>query len=102
MERRKMNRKEIGEAGESRACEVLCRQGYRILCRNYRCPYGEIDIIAGKGGKLIFAEVKTRLSDGWGAAEILEGVRNAAGFEGLQGIFSRIRRGIMTAWIFRL
>ena len=39
-----MNRKEIGEAGESLACEVLCRQGYRILCRNYRCPYGEIDI----------------------------------------------------------
>ena len=38
MERREMNRKEIGEAGESLACEVLCRQGYRILCRNYRMP----------------------------------------------------------------
>lgn len=81
-----MNRKEIGEAGESLACEVLCRQGYRILCRNYRCPYGEIDIIAGKGGKLIFAEVKTRLSDGFGAGRDSVGstkrsrIRRAAGY----------------------
>lgn len=86
MERRGMNRKEIGEAGESLACEVLCRQGYRILCRNYRCPYGEIDIIAGKGGKLIFAEVKTRLSDGFGAGRDSVGstkrsrIRRAAGY----------------------
>lgn len=62
-----MNRKETGNAGETLACEVLQRQGFRILCRNYRCPYGEIDIIAGKGRHILFAEVKTRLSDGFGA-----------------------------------
>ena len=81
-----MNQKEIGDAGESLACEVLCRQGYRILCRNYRCPYGEVDIIAVKRGKLIFAEVKTRLSDGFGAGRDSVGntkrsrIRKSAGY----------------------
>lgn len=61
-----MNNKEIGNSGEDLACEVLQRQGYKILCRNYRCKYGEIDIIAYKDRELLFVEVKTRLSKGFG------------------------------------
>lgn len=61
-----MNQKEVGNSGEALACEVLCRQGFKILHRNYRCPYGEIDIIACKGGEVLFVEVKTRLTDGFG------------------------------------
>lgn len=61
-----MNNKQIGDAGESIACEVLCRQGYKILYRNYRCRYGEIDIIGYRGGEILFVEVKTRLSENFG------------------------------------
>jgi putative endonuclease len=51
-------RKEIGRMGESIACEFLERKGFRILERNYRRPYGEIDIIAEKNGSMRFIEVK--------------------------------------------
>ncbi len=81
-----MNNKEIGNAGEDLACEVLRRQGYKILCRNYRCSYGEIDIIACRGDEILFAEVKTRLSQGYGCgreavnAAKRKRIRNAAAY----------------------
>lgn len=51
---------ELGRQGEEAACAFLRRRGYRILARNYRCPYGEVDIVACKGGALVFCEVKAR------------------------------------------
>jgi len=50
----------LGEAGERRACAFLRKKGYRILDRNYRAPYGEVDIVAARGPLLVFCEVKTR------------------------------------------
>lgn len=61
-----MNLKEIGYVGECLAAELLERKGYRVLSRNYRCTYGEIDIIAAYGRTIAFVEVKTRLTDGYG------------------------------------
>jgi putative endonuclease len=55
-----LGHRELGMEGENIACEYLKRHGYRIVRRNYRCPFGEVDIIAGKGGSLVFCEVKTR------------------------------------------
>ena len=55
-----MNGRELGIAGENAACAFLKRRGYRILDRNYRCSLGELDIIARKGGILVFCEVKAR------------------------------------------
>lgn len=49
-----------GEEGEEMASRYLRRRGYRILERNFRSPFGELDIIAGKAGKVVFCEVKTR------------------------------------------
>ena len=40
--------------------------GYRILDRNWRCPSGELDIVAARGGLVVFCEVKTRHSNAWG------------------------------------
>lgn len=49
-----------GAGAENTAAEFLKTSGYRIIDRNYRSPYGEIDIIAGDGGCLAFVEVKYR------------------------------------------
>jgi putative endonuclease len=57
--RKRLNR-ELGAAGEAAAEAELRRRGWRILERNFRCPAGEIDIIAEDRGIVAFVEVKTR------------------------------------------
>lgn len=54
-----MHSKKTGADGESVACQFLIKKGYTILDRNYRRPWGEIDIIAEKGMTVRFVEVKT-------------------------------------------
>ncbi|MBE6037480.1 MAG: YraN family protein [Clostridiales bacterium] len=56
----------LGKRGEDLAADYLQRKGYRILARNFRCRRGELDIVAEKGGVLVFAEVKTRRSLAFG------------------------------------
>jgi putative endonuclease len=58
----------VGKAGEDAAVQYLRRHGYRILERNYRCRFGEIDLIARDGSMLAFVEVKTRRSQTYGPA----------------------------------
>ena len=55
-----MNQREVGARQESRAAEYLESLGYHILVRNFRCRFGEIDLIAWDGDILCFVEVKTR------------------------------------------
>ena len=45
---------------------MLTRAGFDLVERNFRCSAGEIDIVARRGGLLVFCEVKTRRSDRWG------------------------------------
>lgn len=52
--------KAIGDTGEEYAVEYLKKHKYKILVRNYRKRFGEIDIIAEKKGTVAFVEVKTR------------------------------------------
>lgn len=60
------------------ACEALRRAGLEIVERNFRCNLGEIDIVARRGGLVVFCEVKTRRSDRWGApAEAVTPVKQA-------------------------
>lgn len=54
-----MDRDQVGKTGEDLACVFLERKGFFILDRNYRKPWGEIDIIARKGNSIRFVEVKT-------------------------------------------
>jgi putative endonuclease len=53
----------LGDRGENRAARFLRERGYKILIRNFRCPLGEIDIVARDGRTLVFCEVKTRAED---------------------------------------
>lgn len=54
----------LGRKGEDLAASALDRKGLRILARNYRRPFGEIDIIARDGNCVAFVEVKTRRAEG--------------------------------------
>ena len=55
-----IQKSEIGKLGENLACEYLKDKGYWIIERNFRKPWGELDIIAkSKDGTLVFVEVKT-------------------------------------------
>ena len=53
----------LGDRGENRAARYLRERGYKILIRNFRCPLGEIDIVARDGRTIVFCEVKTRAED---------------------------------------
>ena len=59
----------LGEWGEGKAAEYLEGIGYQILERNFRTPYGEIDLIAQINSEIIFVEVKTRSSRNFGYPE---------------------------------
>lgn len=63
------NKKELGDFGESLAYDHLKKAGLKIVRRNYRCPKGEIDIIAQVGTLIIFVEVRLRTSKFRGYAE---------------------------------
>jgi putative endonuclease len=53
-------RPQLGRLGEQLAAEHLIRRGFRIVERNYRTRWGELDIVAYDGRTLAFCEVKTR------------------------------------------
>ena len=56
----------LGRRGEEIAARYLASRGLAIVERNWRCPQGEIDVIARDGGELVFVEVKTRSSVAFG------------------------------------
>lgn len=64
-----MKRRETGILGEKLARDFLRKRGYRILEANYRCPEGEIDLIARHKDYLVFIEVRTKRSLEFGSPE---------------------------------
>jgi putative endonuclease len=63
-------RRSLGRRGEDVAADYLADCGWQIITRNWRCRYGEVDVIArGRriGNPIIFCEVKTRAGLGYGA-----------------------------------
>lgn len=78
---------EKGNLGEKIACAYLEKNGYHIKERNYISAFGEIDIIAQKGGFIIFAEVKLRKKNS-----------RVNGFEAVS--FSKQRKIIQTSALY--
>jgi putative endonuclease len=60
------SRIELGRAGEAAAEKFLRRQRYAILARNYRCPFGEVDLVALDGRVVVFVEVRSRAGTEFG------------------------------------
>lgn len=83
-----MKRRDTGILGEKIASSFLRKRGYHILETNYRCPYGEIDIIARQGDYLVFVEVRTKRSHQFGSPE--ESITHA-----------KKERMIATAWHYQ-
>ena len=79
-----MYRKRLGDFGEEQAQNLLEAKGYMILASKWRCPAGELDIIAKRGTILAFVEVKTRTALDYGnpaeavTARKVQHIRNAA------------------------
>jgi putative endonuclease len=63
-----LTRGELGALGEQLAVDHLIGLGLTILTRNWRCRYGELDVIAADAATntVVFVEVKTRTGDGFG------------------------------------
>lgn len=64
-------RAQIGALGEQLAVDYLTSLGLTVLARNWRCRYGELDVIATDAveAAVVFVEVKTRTSDRFGGVE---------------------------------
>jgi len=62
-------RKQTGRRGEDIAASLLRGKGYQIIERNWRCPAGELDVIAQDHDTLVFVEVRTRSGSRFGLAE---------------------------------
>lgn len=61
MPRQSFDPTSVGKIGEDKAAGYLAKNGYRIRERNYRCRFGEIDIVAEKAEYIVFVEVKSRI-----------------------------------------
>lgn len=62
-------RLDLGRFGEALAFKKIKRLGYKKIICNYRCPLGEVDLIATDGDSLVFIEIKTRKGKSVGYAK---------------------------------
>lgn len=78
----------LGQQGEQIAARYLSESGLAVLDRNWRCPEGEIDIVALDGRSLVICEVKTR-----------SGVRFGTPLEAVTRPKARRLRRLAVAWV---
>lgn len=55
-----MDKRVLGKKGEEIASKYLIKSGYKVIEKNYRTKYGEIDLICEKEDSIIFIEVRTK------------------------------------------
>lgn len=60
----------VGQKGEKLAVAYLKKHGYKIIQQNFRCKFGEVDIIGYDHGTFCFIEVKTRTTETFGLPEL--------------------------------
>ncbi|MGI9330308.1 MAG: YraN family protein [Gammaproteobacteria bacterium] len=67
-----------GQAAENLALEYLQRHGLQLLARNYRCYFGELDLVMSEGDELIIVEVRYRRRESPVSALVSIGSRKRA------------------------
>lgn len=75
-QRRRSPQQRQGDWAEQRALRLLLQRGWRLLDRQWRCRWGELDLVLAKGERLLLVEVKARRSgalDGGGLAALRPG-----------------------------
>jgi len=90
----KRHNKDIGSFGEALAGDYLIRKGYKILDKNAKQSYKEVDIIAEKDGWTIFVEVKTRTSSVYGGASEALTARKISHIKRAISIYARKHSGL--------
>ncbi len=81
---------EKGKKGEVLAEKFLKKRGYRILEKNYRTHFGEVDIIARDGKTLVFIEVKARSGTGFGSPLAAVDARKQSHLTAAAGIYMQL------------
>lgn len=64
-----MHNQKIGKIGEDLAADFLTKKGYKIIDRNVKIGYQELDVVALEKNEFVFIEVKTRTSLKYGSAD---------------------------------
>ncbi|MEV4511389.1 YraN family protein [Dactylosporangium sp. NPDC049525] len=77
----------VGRYGERLAGRHLLARGLVLLDRNWRCPSGELDVVAREGPVLVFIEVKTRRGAKFGAPAEAVGAQKARRLRRLAGLW---------------
>ena len=62
----RLNRVGKGKMGEEASVKLLEKKGYKVLERNYRTRFGEIDVVCLKGNTVVFVEVKSKTGERFG------------------------------------
>ena len=85
-------RKRVGARGEEVAAAYLVARGYRLVERNYRCRFGELDVVMLDGDTWVFVEVKLR----YGRADPFESVDARKQHQIVKAAFDfLLRRGML-------
>ncbi len=93
-----MSKRETGLKGEQLACEFLGKNGYDIVERNYRCPEGEIDVVARQQETLVFIEVRTKTSRRFGGPEESITPVKAARLKKLAELYGQSHNNLPETW----
>lgn len=91
-----MSRTQVGAAAEERAAVYLREQGFRVLARNYRKKFGELDIVALTGDVLVFVEVRSKKNTHYGTpAETISRQKRARLTRAAEAYLAHSRMGDM-------